>query len=159
MPNWCHNRVTISNNGENAKQFSELINKFFEEKPFQAILPQPDWKSTPNSKGELPIKQEMKNQNGEVVCVTYDFPDGKNDDRWYSWALDNWGTKWDACDLEACCSKEEALEEEYVEFTFETAWSPPQGIYEQIRDEYEDVGISWFYDEPGMEIAGYLSSE
>ena len=26
---------------------------------------------------------------------TFNFPDGKNDDRWYHWCIDNWGTKWD----------------------------------------------------------------
>ena len=26
---------------------------------------------------------------------TYNFPDGKNDDRWYHWNIQNWGTKWD----------------------------------------------------------------
>ena len=23
------------------------------------------------------------------------FPDGKNDDRWYHWCVENWDTKWD----------------------------------------------------------------
>ena len=27
---------------------------------------------------------------------------------------------------------------------------------ERIREKYPDVGISWFYDEPGCELAGYL---
>ena len=30
------------------------------------------------------------------------------------------------------------------------------GIYDKIKEDFPDVGISWFYDEPGMEFAGYL---
>ena len=38
----------------------------------------------------------MKNPKmGEVIYETYNFPDGKNDDRWYHWNIQNWGTKWD----------------------------------------------------------------
>ena len=44
----------------------------------------------------------------------------------------------------------------YAEFSFNTAWAPADGIYKAIVDKYPDVGISWFYDEPGCELAGYL---
>ena len=40
--------------------------------------------------------------------------------------------------------------------TFETAWSPPEEVCNAIREQYDDLSISWFYDEPGCEIAGYL---
>ena len=39
---------------------------------------------------------------------------------------------------------------------FNTAWGPASGIYDKIKEDFPDVGISWFYDEPGMEFAGYL---
>ena len=48
------------------------------------------------------------------------------------------------------------IEEDYAEFGFNTAWGPPEGIFDKIREYYPDVGISWFYDEPGCELAGYL---
>ena len=28
--------------------------------------------------------------------------------------------------------------------------------FDKIKEDFPDVGISWFYDEPGMEFAGYL---
>ena len=34
--------------------------------------------------------------------------------------------------------------------------APADGIYKAIVEKYPDVGISWFYDEPGCELAGYL---
>ena len=150
MPNWCTNRVTISSNTEDDSQFKELVAKFQVERPFNEIYPMPDFKNVPNSKGELPIAEEIKNSDGELITITYNFPDGKNDDRWYHWCIDNWGTKWDI-DLAAA-----DVEEDYAEFGFQTAWSPAYGIFDKIKEDYPDVGISWFYDEPGMEIAGYL---
>ena len=48
------------------------------------------------------------------------------------------------------------IEEDSAEFTFNTAWGPADGIFDKIRENYPDVGISWFYDEPGCELAGSL---
>ena len=42
------------------------------------------------------------------------------------------------------------------EVEFETAWCPPEEVCNAIREQYDDLSISWFYDEPGCEIAGYL---
>ena len=70
---------------------------------------------------------------------------------WYDWCVNNWGTKWDMCDKFTA-----EIDEGWAEFGFNTAWGPPQGIYEKITEDFPDVGISWFYDEPGMEFAGYL---
>ena len=149
MPNWCYNRINVFGN-ENEEKLKE-VEKIFESKtPFNEIFPMPDWKNTPNSKGELPKLEQMKNPDGSIMWETYNFPDGKNDDRWYHWCIDNRGTKWDI-DLAAA-----DVEEDYAEFGFQTAWSPASGIFDKIKEDYPDVAISWFYDEPGCEIAGYL---
>ena len=152
MPNWCHNRVSFySDNEEQLKQVYEIFES--EDNIFQKIKPAPDWKTTPNEKGELPIKEEMKNPDGKIVYTTYNFPDGKNDDRWYSWNVANWGTKWDLsrdaieCDHFDGCS---------FECEFETAWSPAEGIFYELKERFPDVDVTWFYDEPGMMVAGYL---
>ena len=150
MPNWCDNRVTISSNTEDDSQFKELVAKFQVERPFNEIYPKPDFTKIPNSKGELPIKEVHKNDKGEIVCETFNFPDGQNDDRWYHWCSNNWGTKWDVNVVES------EVDEGYAEFEFQTAWAPASGIFDKIKEDYPDVAISWFYDEPGMEIAGYL---
>ena len=49
-----------------------------------------------------------------------------------------------------------------IEISFETPWGPAEGIYNHLVEwaEEEKVGlnISWFYDEPGMQFAGYLGN-
>ena len=153
MPNHCYNRVQISNNAEdNSKQFDELVAKFESGEPFSQIIPIPDYSKIPNEDGELPVVVEHKNDKGEVIFTTSEFPKSKKgDDRWYRFCVANWGTKWEAYDFSTM-----DIEEDYAEFGFNTAWGPADGIFDKIRENYPDVGISWFYDEPGCELAGYL---
>ena len=56
----------------------------------------PDWKNTPNENGELPVVRATQNPWVRLLWETYNFPDGKNDDRWYHWCIENWDTKWEA---------------------------------------------------------------
>ena len=153
MPNHCYNRVTISAHDGKEDQFKKLVEIFESDSPFEALYPSPDWPNTPNDKGELPELREMKNSKGEVFTTTYEFPGGVNDDRWYHWRVHNWGTKWEAYDRSQGDIDEECG---YAEFSFNTAWAPADGVYKAIVEKYPDVGISWFYDEPGCELAGYL---
>ena len=148
MPNWCRNRVTVSGTEEDISKLSEIFSDT--KSIFNHIIQSPDWKRLPNEKGEFPQLERMKNPKGEVMWETYNFPDGKNDDRWYYWCIDNWGTKWDVSELSIDYDDDEVLELE-----FSTAWSPPEGVMEEVKNRYPDLGFTCFYDEPGMEVAGY----
>ena len=150
MPNWCENRVQLSDNGDDSEQFDKLCKLLDGPDPFNAIFPRPDFKTIPNNKGELPIAEEIKNSNGELVTITYNFPDGKNDDRWYHWCIDNWGTKWDADILGL-----DVQDYDTLEISFNTAWSPPEGVVRKLREKFPELSFQCFYDEPGCEIAGY----
>jgi len=144
MPNHCHNRVTFYS--EDTTVIQRLYNIFKSDNIFTQFIPEPDWKTTPNEKGELPIQPEKDSM------MPPQFPDGTTDDRWYSWRLANWGTKWDAYEVEIDDS-----ELHYgFEVSFDTAWSPPEEICYAIKEQFDDLSVSWFFDEPGMEVAGYL---
>ena len=163
MPNHCHNRVTIYGAGndtdETRAQIAKLKQIFEDESTFGQIIPEPDWPNTPLSKhdssnwlhpkrgevGELPVKSEEP-------FASYRFAStDKADDRWYDWRLCNWDTKWDAYDVVVTDDDPDQLE-----VSFNTAWSPPEAICSAIREQYPDLAVSWFFDEPGCEIAGYL---
>ena len=165
MPNHCHNRVTIYGSGNDTEETREQIAKlkdiFDGESIFPQIIPEPDWANTPlmskdvqqysfseprGKLGELP--QYVDGAFGKSLRFQ---SSGQSDDRWYDWRLANWDTKWDAYDVAITDDDPDQLEVE-----FETAWSPPEAICNQIREDYPDLSVSWFYDEPGCEIAGYL---
>lgn len=74
------------------------------------------------------------------------------DNKWdYDWCCDNWGTKWNVDKT----GMEVYPHNDFIQYEFDTAWSPPEGIFHAINKQYK-VSVSWFYHEPGMEIAGYL---
>ena len=164
MPNHCHNRVTIYGSGndtdETRAQIAKLKAIFEDENCFGQIIPEPDWANTPldektagnwlHSKrgevGELPVKVEHD------YGITSRFPSTKRpDDRWYDWRVQNWDTKWDCYDVNFVDEDPDQFEVE-----FNTAWSPPEAICSAIREQYPDLAVSWVYDDPGCEIAGYL---
>lgn len=53
---------------------------------------------------------------------------------WYGWCNANWGTKWNALSLDVV---EEAPGR--LHFTFETAWSAPQPIFERMAAEFPEI--------------------
>jgi hypothetical protein len=165
MPNWCNNRLTVS--GDNSEQVAKVKSFFESDSPFAEIFPEPKWNQIPLAEndlvslgrkrgevGELPEYVEIKNPSGEVVHKGYEFKStGCQDDRWYNWRVQNWDTKWDIHRDHVEWGDED---ENYFVCHFDTAWSPPEGIIHKLRDMFPDLGISCFYDEPGMEFAGYV---
>ena len=145
MPNHCHNRVTFYS--ANTEDVAKLKKIFEDESTFGQIIPEPDWNNTPNKDGELPTLPDVDN----VFHMPFFKSTDRVDDRWYNWRVQNWDTKWDAYDVVVTDDDPECTEVE-----FNTAWCPPEAICSAIREQYPDVSVSWFFDEPGCEIAGYL---
>ena len=151
MPNWCYNRVTVYGDSDTTDKIKEVEEIFKSKTPFNEIYPMPDFKTIPNENGELPVLEQHKHpETGEVVWETYNFPDGTNDDRWYHWCIENWGTKWDADILGL-----DVQDYDTLEISFNTAWSPPEGVITKLREKFPELTFQCFYDEPGMGIAGY----
>ena len=156
MPNHCHNRVTIYGSGndtdETRAQIAKLKQIFEDESTFGQIIPEPDWTNTPLMSSDVKGLVYDRGKVGELPMPDGIFQStGRRDDRWYDWRLCNWDTKWDAYDVVVTDDDPDQLEVE-----FNTAWSPPEAICNEIREQYPDLAVSWFFDEPGCEIAGYL---
>ena len=171
MPNWCTNRVTVSGDkewvqffkwavkgeGENDRRFS-----------FNSIIPMPDELHGIGSPAVvLDTEQEVEDYKKEHadnpfglenLPITrqrsYDLIAKYGHNNWYDWCTDNWTCKWDASDIYL-----DIEEEDYLQYRFETPWGPPEEIYNVLVVQHPKVHISWFYDEPGMEMAGYLNEE
>ena len=132
---------------------------------FGHFIPEPDWTKVPltentqkeysfsKPRGEIGECPKLIINEEKPFLSGHRFPStGELDDRWYAWRCQNWGTKWDAYSMEI----DDSDMPHGFEVTFETAWSPPEEVCNAIRDQFDDLSISWFYDEPGCEIAGYL---
>lgn len=57
---------------------------------------------------------------------------------WYSWNIDNWGTKWNSYDCEKVSNNE---------FIFETAWSNVSELLCLIKKEFANVDIFYEYSD------------
>ena len=134
MPNWCNNRVYFGfgSDTEDNNKFREWIG-----------IPE-DEADSYNTEGEFDFERISP------------IPEGMEDNgEWYNWCCDNWGTKWNAQNVYIHINEADG-----IELTFDTAWAPASGIYDLIKkkiaEEQWDITMSWFYDEPGMQFAGYL---
>jgi hypothetical protein len=149
MPNWCENNITISH--KDKKKITEIAEVCMRDNPrlFNFIKPEPDWLTIPNDKGELPII--YKDKDGDYLARK--FPDGSFDERWYGWNCNNWGTKWDIYDFHQETFPIDNHGGEYhLEMGFDTAWSPPIGIYETLKEKGFYVCAD--YIEGGMGYCG-----
>ena len=154
MPNHCYNRVTFyspTGEADSLVAIEKLKQIFEDEKVFGQIIPEPDWSNTPLMTGQEKSFGRIRGNLGELPVDGRFQSTDQADDRWYDWRIMNWDTKWDCYDVSV-----DDDDPEHLEISFNTAWSPPEAICNEIREQYPDVKVSWFYDEPGVEIAGYL---
>jgi len=143
MPNWCSNRVTFSS--ENCHAIDFIRDAFDSPNPFHVLRPEPDWRLTPNEQGVLPGPCYGK-------WGVSRFPDGSTDNRWHGWRNANWGVKWDIGSGVDCSYDDKDM----LKYEFLTPWGPPTELCFYLREKFTDLDITWFYDEPGSQFAGYL---
>jgi len=123
MPNWCLNNLTVEH--DDAAMVDRFMTAYNKGKACEEFLPMPEG--------------------------YYD------DERWYNWAINNWGTKWDI-GADVGTEKEERYGlkatrvDNQVSCTFDSAWAPPIGLYNQLTDLGYKVEATYF--EPGMCFCG-----
>ena len=78
-------------------------------------------------------------------------PRGDRED-WYIWSLDNWGTKWDACEPHIHESEPQCFS-----VGFDSAWSPPCSWIQNIMHKYTNLEFELEYGEPNCCFAGTLT--
>ena len=147
MPNWCSNEVEIYGEKEDIAKFVEECFTDFKGTPvldFNKVMPEPDYNKP----------QKDGTHNNGVQKELHDvMPD------WWNWRNTNWGTKWNLVpDPEGNLTGYEVVGQDdgFIQLEFETAWSPPNGIYNEIWAKYPDLTVSWFYREDGCQLAGWL---
>lgn len=66
---------------------------------------------------------------------------------WYDWRINNWGTKWNACDS--------SISDNTV--IFETAWSAPENIYRKLSESGCDFSAGYADENIGFSTGVYES--
>jgi len=144
MPNWCSNTVTIHHT--DPKRMAELVEAINDRRFCDFALPVPDsLKITAGRVGDDTDPEQIKLH--EQTMHNLSFYGYAN---WYDWCVNEWGTKWD---IEAHDHVEYRSDEDTgITFGFDSAWTPPLGVYEALF--LKGYTVKGLYYEMGMGFAG-----
>ena len=142
MPNWCDNQVTITGPNSVIDKIEKIVK---EEKDSGGLL-----------NFFHPMPEELRNTTADgsenkKLKAKYGYSD------WYSWACDNWSTKWDVNEfygVDRQYLSEQSEGESTISFAFSSAWSPPIGAYECFLAKNEECSLEAKYYEGGCDFMG-----
>ena len=139
MPNYCTNIVTVSH--ADPEQIARIKAAVDRDELFQEINPCPqELVETVAGLGMDMTEQYAAN------LAKY------GHESWYSWCLANWGTKWEATDIDVSFS-----DENEISCSFMTAWAPPIPVYEALVAKGFNIVAT--YREEGMGFMGAFTNE
>ena len=141
MPNWVYTTITVSGDEKLLADFKKQANKTpptFSEKSGDDVEPILSF-------GNFIAPPQEAIDSGEYHG-THGWQDGKQvgntDYNWYNWNVDNWGTKWDACDTEL-----EELSASTAHYRLNTAWSPAEPVFRAMVEQHPKLTFEIFYEE------------
>jgi hypothetical protein len=142
MPNWTSNRVSAEGAEADLRAFLEVVKWQDQLFDFNRITPMPEI-----LRHTVSGSRDFDGKN--VASWFVENPDGAWKDRierpftpeeeavlraighhdWYSWSVDNWGTKWNASRVDI---DDTSIEYGLIEITFETAWDAPVLVLKKL---------------------------
>ena len=137
MPNWCNNNITITGPNKIIDKIEKITKK---DKPglLNYFHPMPKGLRDTTADGS----------KDKAMIKKYGHSD------WYSWAVDNWSTKWDVNEFHGVERTELGIDESEISFGFDSAWAPPINAYDKFIDENSNVSIRATYFEGGCDFMG-----
>jgi hypothetical protein len=76
---------------------------------------------------------------------------GNTPDNWYNWNRANWGTKWDAYNVEL-----EIHSLSNLQYRFTTAWNAPASVIAAMTEQFPSLRLTLTYKEEGEAFSGTL---
>lgn len=163
MPNWTFNTLTIEGDQLNIARVKKQLAQPFTRK-------YGDYKSID---GELKLVETEATFTNPIfafwnICKPEDLhaylhdegtgiPDNPDDENawfqsnhWYDWNVRNWGTKWDVANSDEDSYPETELmtdEETKLQYSFNTAWSPPIPAIDKLSKQYPSLKLTLDYEE------------
>ena len=138
MPNWCNNTLTIQGPTETLKPLWDEANQ--------------EGSGLLNAMKPMPKELEDTTSPTPKQGVPQPLVDGH--DNWYSWRVDNWGTKWDV-DTEGLEFTDNGDGTAAITGWFDSAWAPPTEAFNSFCDDNDNCHLESFYEVGGMDFAGH----
>lgn len=133
MPNWCSNVLTVAGSPARVAAFVEAAHG-------TPVCWEPNDPQKPTAlsfHALVPVPDAI---------VTQGF-DGAG----YDWCRKYWGTKWQPTVYQAPTSDEIG---HLVEYSFDTAWTPPQALFDTVAVAWPALQFTLRYAEPGTNNFG-----
>lgn len=148
MPNWCSNYATIT------APTKEVFDNFIKHMDAH-------WSWNPDEMDEYRASDEPAGFCSYFIPEpTYEAKEGADPKNfqmpdWWTFRVEEWGTKWEVhFDKQDCDIDEEELS---IRFFFDSAWSPPTGVYHAAVEQGWKVDAT--YCEPGCDFIGYFDTD
>ena len=147
MPNWCYNHLEVSGDEIQLREFVEksLVKNEHKDDNFSFNGTYPMPKDLNITKG---TQTQDEKEQAKLNIELYGYAS------WYDWSVENWGTKWDACE-----SHIHHNDINYFSVSFDTAWSPPINWIDNIMQDFPDLCFTLEHEEPGMCFGGQLTAQ
>lgn len=91
-------------------------------------------------------QQLMRKEDQQLFGALIPRP-ADQEENWYNWNLENWGTKWEASIIDW-----ERTSDNEIFISFDTAWAPPIAFYDTVTNEDWDIEAQYY--ECGMGFIG-----
>lgn len=142
MPNWCSNYVEITH--EDPSKIRELAKAMEENRFLDSVIPVPE-ELKETVAGSFGDEGEQKALEAQTQRNVENYGYGN----WYDFCVDRWGTKWDVdCQGQVDVHPDGTT----VTASFDSAWSPPLRVYEELVEQ--GYSVRAYYYESGMGFAG-----
>jgi hypothetical protein len=148
MPNHVDNRLTITGDKTELMRFVSATHEGGNDYNFNKLVP-----LDPRASKE--IRNERPDGTVQVFSAFSNAEDGFDG---YQNAIDMWGSKWGAYDIQPSGAWHEILAtEDYhdITFSYQSAWSPAGKLIRRISAQFPTLAFGTWYTEEGMGFAGW----
>ena len=144
MPNWVFNHLTIDGSEEDINKVKAQVGAVVKRKYKSAdeVNEEVDEEPIFSFMNILPPPEDKLDEYHAVHGYTGGEKTGDTEYNWYNFNVREWGTKWDARDVDLLEEHKTSLH-----YKFDTAWSPPTPVIEKLAQQNPNLNITLEYRE------------
>ena len=166
MPNWVNQTVTISGLADEIAKVKEQVSGYYvrqwvekkyndETKSWEFVelkgkVEKPVfsfWNIIKPADEMLDVYHGVTNDDNDSLIEGLSITDKvmlelATSNGWYAWNCRNWGSKWDACDVDNTVD-----EPTYLAYVYNTAWSPSLEAIQELSRQYPQLTVHIDYEE------------
>lgn len=147
MPNWCENHLILKHN--DPAMIDRAARAFEEGRLLSEFVPIPE--PLRNTVAGAMADGYERDLHEATQAINEKYFGYRN---WYDFCVTEWGTKWDVGGRDAFLHSKDS---DHLNVSFESAWSPPTGVYCKLQELGFDVQA--YYYEPGCGFVGLHNAD